>query len=73
MADQPANRFRLGNITATIWKNQTNGGNSFFTVNVARSYKEGDDWKQTDSFGHGDLLNCAQVMQRAEGWIAEQQ
>jgi len=72
MADGPAARFRIGNITATIWKNQTNGGNTFYSVNIARSYKDDDEWKQTDSFSHGDLMNVVKVASRAEAWVAEQ-
>jgi hypothetical protein len=72
MADKPANRFRLGNITATIWKNQNNGGNTFYTTNLIRSYKDGDEWKQSDSLSSGDLLNAAKALQRSEAWISEQ-
>ncbi len=70
MADQPAAKFRLGAVTATVWKN-SNGDKSFYSTTLARSYKDGDDWKESDSFNSGDLLNAAQVLRRAENWIAE--
>jgi hypothetical protein len=68
-ADQPAAKFRLGFVTASVWKN----GSGFFNVTVQRSYKEDDEWKNSESFNAGDLLNAAKVLTRAEEWISQQQ
>lgn len=65
--NQPAAKFRLGYVTATVWKN-----NDFYSVNVSRSYRDGDDWKETDALGHGDLMNAVSVLQKAESFISEQ-
>lgn len=66
--NQPAAKFRLGAITATVWKND-----NFFSVTLSKSYRDGDDkWQETDSLFHGDLLNASKVLCRAEAWIAEQ-
>lgn len=68
MSKQPAYKFRLGLITATIWDND-----GFFTVDLARSYKDKDgQWQSTTSYGHADLLNIAKSVERAENWIARQ-
>lgn len=68
MATQPAFKFRLGLITATIWKND-----GFYSVDFARSYKDSDgNWKSTTSFAHADLLNISKCAERAENWIARQ-
>jgi len=66
-ANQPAAKFRLGYVTATVWKNT-----DFYNVVLSRSYKDGDDWKDTDQLGSGDLLNAAKVLTRAEEYIASQ-
>jgi hypothetical protein len=66
-ANQPAAKFRLGYVTATVWLND-----KFYNVVVSRSYKDGDDWKDTDQLGAGDLMNAARVLQRAEDYIATQ-
>lgn len=71
MPDKPAKRFRIGAVQAAIWKND-GPNHSFYTVTMQRSYKDGDDWKNTDSLGSGDLLNAAHVLMRAEAWISEQ-
>ncbi len=64
---QPVKRFRVGNVTAAVWKND-----NFFSVTLQRSYKEGDEWKNTDNLAAGDLLNAAKVLERAEAYISAQ-
>lgn len=36
---------------------------------MSRSYKQGDDWKQADSFGADDLLHLAELLRQAWAWI----
>jgi hypothetical protein len=67
VANKPPAKFRLGYVTATVWKNDT-----FYNVDLSKSYKDGNDWKETNSLGHGDLLNAARVLQRAEEFISNQ-
>lgn len=68
MSNQPAQKYRLGLITTTIWEN-----NGFYSVDVARSYKDdAGEWKNTSSFHHSDLLNVAKCIERAETWIGKQ-
>lgn len=72
MSNAPAKKFRIGFVVATIWRNDNNG-KPFYTVEVARSYKDSDgNIKNTASLGHDDLLNASRVLTRAEAWIAEQ-
>ena len=63
----PIAKFRLGNVTAAVWKGDT----GFYSVTLQKSYKDGDDWKNTDYLSHGDLLNAGKVLERAEHWIAQ--
>ena len=66
-ANQPAAKFRIGYVTATVWQNDR-----FYNVVLSRSYKDGDDFKETDQLGHVDLMNAVQVLKRAEAFIADQ-
>lgn len=66
-ANQPSAKFRLGFVTATVWKND-----DFFNVVLTRSYRDGEDWKDTDQLNAGDLLNAAKVLHRAEEYISQQ-
>ena len=67
-SNKPAAKFRLGYVSATVWKND-----EYYNVVLSRSYKEGDEWKDTDQLGTGDLMNAVRVLQRAEDYIASQQ
>jgi hypothetical protein len=65
--NKPAAKYRLGYVTATVWKND-----DFFNVELVRNYKDGDDWRETNSLSAGDLLNAAKLLQRSEEFIASQ-
>lgn len=68
MSNQPVQKFRLGLITATIWKNE-----GFYSVDLSRSYKNDQgEWQNTSSFHHSDLLNLSKCAERAETWIGRQ-
>jgi hypothetical protein len=63
-ANPPAAKFRLGYVTATVWLN-----NEHYNTVLSKSYKDGEDWKETDQLDTGDLMNAVRVLQRAEEWI----
>ena len=65
---QPVHEIRLGAVKATIWENETSVGTRH-NVTVSRLYKDGDDWKQTESFGRDDLPLLAKVVDQAHTWI----
>jgi len=67
MADTPLTKIRIGSVTAAVWKADT----GFYSVTLQKSYKEGDEWRNTDYLGHGDLLNAAKVLERAENYISQ--
>lgn len=67
---QPAHEIRLGAIKAAIWENETANGTRH-NVTVSRLYKDGEEWKHTESFGRDDLLQLAKVIDQAHTWIFE--
>lgn len=67
--ERPLHEVRLGRIKAVIWGNETENGNVRHNVQVRRIYKDGDDWKQSDSFGRDDLPLVAKVLDLAHTWI----
>jgi hypothetical protein len=71
---QPAKKLRIGNLSVVIWRNHSGEkGTTWYSVNINRSYKNGDDqWKETDSLGFDDLLTMAKLLDDAHSWIAEQ-
>ena len=54
---EPAHKIDLGAIKATISWNKCENGPSY-SVTLTRHYKDGEDWKTTDSRGRDDLA-CA--------------
>jgi len=69
---QPAHKIRDGVLEAAIWKNDGEKG-PWYSVAASRSYKQGEEWKQTNSFGFDDLLPLAKLMDLAHTWILERQ
>jgi hypothetical protein len=67
---RPVHEVRLGRIRAAIWENQTQNGTRH-NVTVSRLYKDGDDWKDSASFGRDDLPLVAKVCDHAHSWIFE--
>lgn len=69
---EPAQRFRLGNISATVWTNTATNGDIWFNVEVTRRYKDGDAWKDASTFRRDDLPIVALAVITAYDWIWRQ-
>ena len=69
-ANRPVHEIRYGNVKTVIWKNSTVNG-AMYNVTVARLYKDGDQWKESSSFGEGELLVLAKALGDAHTWIHE--
>ncbi len=69
---KPISEVRLGRITAAIWKNETAKGIRY-GVTISRLYKDGDEWKRSDSFGRDDLQLLQKVADLAHSKIFELQ
>ena len=69
--NRPVHEIRLGFIKASVWEN-TVGESIRYNVSLTRIYKDGDQWKSTDSYGRDDLLVLAKVADRAHSWICDQ-
>jgi len=67
----PVHEIRLGRIRAAIWENDTQNGTRH-NVTVSRLYKDGDEWKDSSSFGRDDLPLVGKVLDRCHDWIFEQ-
>jgi hypothetical protein len=69
--NQPAHKIRYGAISASIWRQDTDKG-AVYNVSFQRSYKDGDEWKTSTSFGVGNLLVIGLIATRAFEWIGAQ-
>ena len=69
---KPIHEIRMGRIKAAIWQNETDNGIRY-NVTIGRLYKDGSDWKQTESFGRDDLPVLAKVADQAHSFIFQKQ
>jgi hypothetical protein len=69
---KPAHTLRDGAIEVAIWRNDGEKG-SWYSVTHRRSYKVGEEWKDSDSYGTDDLLHLAKLLDLAHTWILSQQ
>lgn len=68
---KPIHEVRLGCIKAAVWKNEIETG-ARYNVTFRRLYKDGDQWKTTESFGRDDLLLLGKVADQTHTWIVAQ-
>jgi len=68
---KPVHEIRLGAIKAAIWANDTQAGIRH-NVTLTRLYKDGEEWRSSDSFGRDDLPVVAKVADMAHTWIHQE-
>ncbi len=72
MSKAPETTFRLGNVSASVFVNEVDGDRGkrkFRSVNVQRSYRDGDETKFVSSFGLSDLPTAIRVLQLAQAHV----
>ena len=73
----PVKTFRDGAISLRIWKREyqnpeTEETNIFYSIDMKRSYKSGDVWKNTSSINARDAFKVSNLFARANIWIIQQ-
>ncbi len=63
--NKPEMTIRAGTVRAAIWKNSSDKGDEYFTVSLSRGYKDGDDWKETNTYNRDDLMKAKVVLDKA--------
>jgi len=69
---KPEKKFSCGPVSASIWaKTKTVEGEAvkFYSVTITKAYKEGEDWKYTNSFNIEDLPKVALVANEAYKYV----
>lgn len=64
MKNTPIDTIRASRIKAVIWANDSENG-TFYSVNFARTYRDGEVLKDADSFSGSELLVVAHLAQQA--------
>ncbi len=72
-SNRPLFEVRLGAIRVSVWRNQSDNGDWFNTV-ITRRYRDGEDWKETNTFnGLADLALVSEGARLARDFIADQE
>ena len=69
---KPVHEIRLGKVRAAVWENDTEGGVRY-GVTFSRLYKDGEQWRDSSSFGRQELLLLAKVADLAHTFLHQQQ
>ena len=67
---KPVHEVRLGKIKAAIWANESERGTRY-NVTVSRIYKDGDEWKSSESFGRDDIPLVIKALDRAHDFMLD--
>ena len=70
--NKPEKKFSCGSISASIWANTkvvTGETVKFYSVTINKAYKEGEEWKYTNSFNIEDLPKVALVATEAHKYM----
>lgn len=65
---RPVHEIRMGRIRAAIWENETQMVRDTMSPSVACP-KDGDEWKDSSTFGRDDLHFAVKVLDQARSWI----
>jgi hypothetical protein len=73
--NQPIDTIRDGALKATIWKNPRKSDDSepghFYSVEISRTYKQGEVFKDSYSFSGTEPLQLARLAHKAYDLIAQ--
>jgi hypothetical protein len=73
-SNKPVKAFRLRGVSASVFENHSKNGErsvTFHKVSLQRTYRDGDEFKTTTSFGRDDLPVCVHLMQQAWAYILD--
>ena len=66
---EPVKKIKIGAIEVAVWENTSNEGKKFFNTTMERSYKDGEEWKKTNSLRDSDIPKTVLALQKAYEFI----
>lgn len=67
---KPIKSVKVGGIEVAVWENSSKDGKKFFTTTMEKNYKDGEEWKKTNSLGLDDLPKAILALQEAYHFVA---
>lgn len=69
--NKPVKVFRVGSISASVFKNESKESGSFYRISFSRSYRVNDEFKTATTFAVSDLPTVCSLAQQAFLFVAE--
>ena len=70
---RPVAKGRVGNVQYALWDNKTDTGGDFYKTTFELSYKEGEMWKTSTSYGPNERLQLSKAADLAHTEIVKLQ
>jgi hypothetical protein len=70
-AKPPVKKINVGSVQASVWQRHQAEGKIFYTASFQLSYKDGEEWKTSSSYGLNDLINLVKVAMLVHSAILE--
>jgi hypothetical protein len=71
---RPVFTARLRDVRVSVWLNERPDGQSWYSTTIVRRYRDGDDFRETNSLnGLADLALMAEAVRLARDYIAMQE
>lgn len=71
--NRPIQKFSVGLVTAAVWENEGKEGRIFKSVTLQKRYKDGKEWKTTNSLNANDLPKAVLALNKAFEFISLRQ
>lgn len=73
---EPEKTFRMASVSASVFANvieTDSGSKTVRNVVLQRRYRDGDEWKSSNSFGLSELPLAQTVLEMATQYVCEQE
>lgn len=71
--NKPIKKFAAGGISAAVFENNGKNGETYATVVMQRTYKQGSDWKHTHSLRESNLPKACMLRNKAFEFLASKE
>ena len=66
--ERPVHEIKLGSVKVSLWANRFEN-TVRYNATVCRLYRDGEQWKTSDSFGRDELPLVIKALDMAHTWI----
>lgn len=67
--NRPVHSIRFGAVSCSVFLNRTKEGQEFPSAIIRRSYKSGDTFKDSNSYGAKHLAQLSELVSSLQAWM----